>query len=549
MKLRLSLPAKIFLLAFLNVALLVAVFAIFVHVEFRFELGSFVLSPARERLFSVSRLIALELPQTPRSAWDQLLERHSSAAAAQLGLFDRTGEQMAGPPMTLPPQVASSVKREHLRGPGGGGRMRMRLFAPGGADRSPEPGAAPEPPDRAEVPPAGADLPSMRGEGPLPEGAAAAPGRPDEPAPGRPERARAPLAGLTFIRTGSPSRYWVGVPIPIWTTPGAPPTRATLVWSFPSLWTNPFFFDYKPWLAAIGAVILLSVLCWLPFIRGLTHSIAQLTRATGNIAEVRFDVQLSTKRRDEIGQLSRGIQTMAERLAGYVHGQKRFLGDIAHELCSPISRIQMALGILEQRAARNQREYVHDVQEDVAHMSDLVNELLSFSKAQINDANAPLAAVDIAEVVDRVLQREAPNVQVTTAIAPGLQALAHPDYLFRSLANLVRNSVRYAGDAGPITVSAVQDDERVRITVADNGPGLPEAELDAVFKPFYRPEFARQRETGGTGLGLAIVRSCVEACGGAAVCRNRTPHGLEVEISLAAAGAAAALLPEARAQA
>ena len=322
------------------------------------------------------------------------------------------------------------------------------------------------------------------------------------------------------------------------------------MWTFSSLWTNPFFFDYKAWLLALCGVILVSVLCWLPFIRGLTRSIAQLTRATERIAEGQFEVELSTtRRRDEIGQLSRGIHSMAERLAGYVNGQKRFLGDIAHELCSPIARIQVALGILEQRAARNQRDYVHDVQEDVAHMSDLVNELLSFSKAQINDANAPLTAVDVSEVVDRVMQREASDAQVLNNVVPGILALAHPDYLFRSLANLVRNSVRYAGDAGPITVAALRDGEWVRITVADNGPGLPEGELDAVFKPFYRPEFARQRETGGTGLGLAIVRSCTEACGGAVVCRNRSPHGLEVEISLASAGATAALNAEARAKA
>jgi two-component system sensor histidine kinase CpxA len=72
----------------------------------------------------------------------------------------------------------------------------------------------------------------------------------------------------------------------------------------------------------------------------------------------------------------------------------------------------------------------------------------------------------------------------------------------------------------------------ISIIVADNGPGIPEAELESVFKPFYRPELARQRETGGVGLGLAIVRTCVEACGGTVQCRNRSPKGLEVEIKL-----------------
>ena len=84
-------------------------------------------------------------------------------------------------------------------------------------------------------------------------------------------------------------------------------------------------------------------------------------------------------------------------------------------------------------------------------------------------------------------------------------------------------------------MSASEKEGVVSITVADSGPGIPAAELEEVFKPFYRPELARQRETGGVGLGLAIVKTCVEACGGSVKCRNRSPKGLEVEIRLPAA--------------
>ncbi len=103
-------------------------------------------------------------------------------------------------------------------------------------------------------------------------------------------------------------------------------------------------------------------------------------------------------------------------------------------------------------------------------------------------------------------------------------------YLF--VANLMRNAIRYAGEGGPILISAHEKDGMVSITVADHGQGIPEAELEAVFKPFYRPEYARQREMGGVGLGLAIVRTCIETCGGTVRCRNRSPKGLEVEIQL-----------------
>lgn len=266
------------------------------------------------------------------------------------------------------------------------------------------------------------------------------------------------------------------------------------------------------------------------------HSIAQLTRATRRVAEGQFDLELPAGRRDELGQLSDSIHQMAEKLSGFVHGQRRFLSDIAHELCSPISRIQMALGILEQRAQPNIRDYVGDLREEVQHMSDLVNELLAFSKSQINTAERPLEPVNLSSVVERVLQREAPDGAVIEVNVPEeLDAIAHPDYVFRSLANLVRNAIRYAGDSGPIVITAVHEGDDIRINVADHGPGLPESELENVFKPFYRPELARQRETGGTGLGLAIVQSCIQACGGTVHCRNRIPHGLDVEIRLPAA--------------
>ena len=112
--------------------------------------------------------------------------------------------------------------------------------------------------------------------------------------------------------------------------------------------------------------------------------------------------------------------------------------------------------------------------------------------------------------------------------------MANEGLLLRAIANVLRNAIRYAGEAGPITVSAERDGSQVAITIADRGPGLPDEELEQVFTPFYRPDTARTRETGGSGLGLAIVRTCVEACGGTVTCRNGRP-GLEVVMRLGAA--------------
>ncbi len=260
-----------------------------------------------------------------------------------------------------------------------------------------------------------------------------------------------------------------------------------------------------------------------------------MTRATGQIAEGRFEVALSTRRQDELGQLSKSINRMAHRLSDHVHGQRRFLSDIAHELCSPVARMQLAVGILEQRTEHATLDYIKDVGEELTHMAGLIDQLLSFSKAQIGPPQTDLAPVALAEVVNRVIEREAaPHATIETNIDQRLEVLAQPEYLHRAIANLLRNAVCYAAGYGPIRVTAVNGGGTVAIAVTDNGPGLPAGELENVFRPFYRPEFARQRETGGAGLGLAIVRSCVEACGGAVTCRNVSPHGLTVEIQLRA---------------
>ena len=470
MKARVSISVKVLLLSSLNVFLLGLVFAAFVRIQYRFDLSSLLLSPGRDRILAVSRLIALQLPNTERNDWDRLLAGYTSTTHASACLFNAQGTQLAGPPVTLPQDVLAEVRRE--RGP----------------HREP-PGIGHPPPLR-----------------PFP---------------------------AFLVRTSPPTRYWVGAHVPIFDRSTMRADETTLVWTLPSLWTNSFFFDYTPWLATAILVILVSAACWLPLIRGLTHSISQLTAATGAIAEGKLETRLSLRRRDELGQLSEAINRMAERLSGFVHGQRRFLSDIAHELCSPIARIQVSLGILDQRAQDNQKKYVDGVQEEVEHMSGLVNELLLFSRAQLNTPTTPLTRVNVAETVRRVLGREADEgARVETHVDERTEVMAQPEYLFRSLANVVRNAIRYAGECGPIVISAQEKDGRISITVADHGPGIPEAELEAVFKPFYRPEYARQRETGGVGLGLAIVRTCIEACGGAVHCRNRSPKGLEVEIKL-----------------
>lgn len=496
---RLSLSRRIFTLAFVNVFGLLLVFLIFAHYQFHLEFGSFMLAPVRDRLEDVGAAVALDLQQTPASLRTELMARYAAGYGVDFYLFDNKATQLAGRPVHLPPQVVDELLRPPDEGPPRGGRP-------------------PGPPPRGA-----AEDRLMRRPPPPP------------PARGRPPRPFGPAVRQTF-QLAADDIFWVGTRIPV-AQPGSEEiVRGTVILSAKSFYGTPLFFDFKPWLEALAAVTAIFLLCWLPLIRSLTATISRITKVTESIEQGNFDHHLPEDRTDELGQLSVSINRMASRLAGFVSGQKRFLGDIAHELCAPIARMQFGLGILEQRAGDSERPALEDVQEEMRQMSGLVAELLSFSKAGMQKTSRVLDRIDVREIAIQAIDRERGDREdLHVDLAEPLFAVADREYLLRSLCNLVRNAVRYSGNAGEIRISARRDHESVVLLVSDCGPGLPPEELDRVFTPFYRLEASRNREHGGVGLGLAIVRSCVEGCRGTVQCRNRQPTGLEVEIRLAAA--------------
>src|SRR5439155_11327978 len=138
--------------------------------------------------------------------------------------------------------------------------------------------------------------------------------------------------------------------------------------------------------------------------------------------------------------------------------------------------------------------------------------LLEFARAERMSHPAELEVVNVAEAASMAARRESNgNADIRITVDSTFTVQANREYLVRALANILRNAVRYAGDRGPIEVSAAQKDGHVEISITDSGPGIPEEALDRVFMPFYRLDEARDRRTGGTGLGLAIVRTCIEA--------------------------------------
>jgi two-component system sensor histidine kinase CpxA len=271
----------------------------------------------------------------------------------------------------------------------------------------------------------------------------------------------------------------------------------------------------------------------MPFVRGLTRSISQLNSAAGSIARGNFNDRVSEKRRDELGELSSSVNTMAEKLGHFVSEQRRITADVAHELCSPIARMQMALGVVEQRSTPEQANYLKKLDAELQHMAKLVEEVLAFSKAETVPKQTAPEKVPLTDLVAQVVSREGAGSDIEIDVPAGLHLQTRREALDRALGNVLRNAVRYAAQGGPIRIQARTDDHGgVVIAVSDQGPGVPPEALPKLFDAFYRPDLARSRDTGGAGLGLAIVKSCIETCKGTVTARNREPHGLIVEFRL-----------------
>jgi two-component system sensor histidine kinase CpxA len=497
-----SLFAKILAWFFLNMVVVAAALAVFIFSQPHASLYAIFDQQGTNHLRTAGLLIAHDLSQTPTAKWPDVLARHAAIHRVDFMVLLEDGSRFSSTDVNLPEPVMAQARD----------RLRPRL--PKGPLPAPHGFSAPQRPS-----------PNIFDEG-SPKGPATGMNPPGPPRSidDKPH---------FMMRTRGPARYWSGLRIQLPLGTVRPPAVAVLLAVSDSLTGNGFFFNPLPWMIVAVTVILISVLLWIPMVRNITRPLARMTRATENIADGGFDVFIHEPRTDEIGRLAKAINHMTARLSAFVKGQKRFLGDVAHELGSPIARIQFGLGALEQRIGSENRQRVIDVMEDVDHMSRLVNELLAFSRAEMKSNTVELESIDLLPVVQTAIKREhSPADRIVVRIKPGIRVVASSELLTRALANLLRNAVKYAADAGPIYVTARKRNGGVEIEVRDMGCGVPEDLLDQLFEPFFRPEASRDRDTGGVGLGLAIVKTCIETCKGTVTASNIKPRGFAVTIHL-----------------
>jgi two-component system sensor histidine kinase CpxA len=238
-------------------------------------------------------------------------------------------------------------------------------------------------------------------------------------------------------------------------------------------------------------------------------------------------------RRDELGQLGRSFNTMVEQISALLQNQQRLLRDISHELRSPLTRAQLALGLAEQQQNLQQ---LPRLKQELERIDSMLDEILTFSRLDAGQYQLDISPCDLTAMLNELIalnQVDADNKQQSLQLkAPGQLWLdVDVRLLSRAIENILRNAIKFSPCNSTILFSLQQQAQQVMLQICDEGPGLPDAELSAVFQPFYRVSNSRNQQTGGTGLGLAIVAQIMRQHNGSVRAVNGHP-GLCMQLQL-----------------
>lgn len=493
----------------LHLLALALAFAGFVGWQLGLGLESLLGGSAGDRLAAFGRAALEGMAETRPGQWNQEIAPLAEARGVVAAIF-RPGDE-DGFPRPVPKNVRERAQ-EFLRPP--------RPGPPPMNDRPP-PGKRPRLDDRPRddhMPPE--DRPPDDRMPPRPMDTGSARGR--------------PVSRAVFLMRGDGGDgYWAGVELTFrGNQMSGPMAHELLLLRSNRLDGGGMFFDFKPWLWGGLAVLALSLALWAPFAWSLARYLRKLTAATERIAAGDFRVALPPRGRDELGNLGHSIETMAGRLDHLVAGQKRFLGDAAHELCAPLARLRTGVGILEMKLPELVRGQLAGIEEEAAELASLVEELLAFSRA--GNRPARRERLNLKLLVDERIAREAPDAAVDNRVPADLEIAADAHLLGRALGNLLRNAVVHGAGASIVVSAHLVPDGMIEISITDMGPGVAPDELPHLFEPFYRPDRSRTRDTGGTGLGLAIVRTAMDACGGKATASLPPAGGFQVTLRLPA---------------
>ena len=299
------------------------------------------------------------------------------------------------------------------------------------------------------------------------------------------------------------------------------------------------FWPLMVWVIASGGVCF-----WLA--RYLTQPVVKLREASQQLAEGDLSARAGETlgaRRGELADLVRDFDRMAERIQGLVDSQNQLLSDVSHELRSPLARLSVAIGVARRRASVEIIPALDRIELEAERLNDLISRVLTLCRLEAGEEAVHEAApVDITALVDEIVtdanfEAQSRKCRVRSSITEACTVIGNLELLRSAIENVVRNGMRYTGENTEIEVSVqkalVRGHRMCLVSVRDHGPGIPEDKLEEIFRPFYRLDDARERQTGGSGLGLAIAQRAIRLHRGWVRAMNAPGGGLLVELAMA----------------
>jgi two-component system, OmpR family, sensor histidine kinase BaeS len=288
-----------------------------------------------------------------------------------------------------------------------------------------------------------------------------------------------------------------------------------------------------------GALMLMALLSAVWLARQWIRPLVAVQDATARIARGELDIRIPTGRSDEIGDVVRNVNAMAESLQSIEGARRRWMADLSHELRTPLAVLRGEIEALVDGVRPLTTSAVLSLQEDALRLGALVDDLHLLAMADLQSLPCAFDEIDATDLVDSVIQRHAraaADAGLTLEWSSTRPAATRVQWdrrrIEQVLSNLVQNSLRYTDAPGCITIDLKTTPDCVQLAVEDSAPGLAPKDLARIFEPLYRADSARSRHNGGSGLGLAISAAIVHAHGGLISAHPSPLGGLRIEVDL-----------------
>ena len=300
------------------------------------------------------------------------------------------------------------------------------------------------------------------------------------------------------------------------------------------------------------AILIVGLVCYLLGLY-LTLPLKKLQSTVKAFAEGNLEARVAPElgnRRDELADLGREFDHMAERIAALISSQKRLLADISHELRSPLARLTVALELARKNTDGRAIAALDRIEQESERVNKLVGQLLALTRLESGAERVPPETVALEEIVQQIIddadfEAKATHRQVHAIQLDQCKVRGSAELLRSAVENVVRNGVRYTPEGTSVEVALHWKLDTAVFTVRDYGPGVPESDLEQIFQPFYRVSEARERTSGGVGLGLSIAERTAKLHGGSIRAANAHPGLLvTMELPLAPSAPAAEPVPE-----